>query len=185
MDGQKRNDDHNNPESGTRPPSLWVNAQGVISILFIVVILLYLPWSYYCRHTLLRDDGQGIAAFLGVLSLLNALALLVRVRLVEETNTSWMNIKDNNVSMAADSMSNVLFFAGLSLWFVCKDLGISKVLCYFLALTGTMGHAVMHHWRWRVKRASSDGVLTTAYAIMTVALTLAMLGAMVIHDGMS
>lgn len=168
----RKDDDELPPDSEEQPASLWVNALGVVSLMFFAAIIMYIPWGYYYKHTLLWDDDQGVSVFLGILSVLNAFSLLVRVRLVEETNTPWSKVEDQNVSMAISSLANILFWAGLALYLVAHDLNVNKTMSIAVAAVGSMGHAVLQFARWRATKLPSAGFLTAMYSAIFIGLVI-------------
>ncbi len=171
---ENKHDDYNEPKDAPGP-SVRLRALVLICLgIMVIAALAYLPN--------LSDDSQRTAALFGMLCIFNAVVLVMNVYYVEASNRSWRDVIDERVSAAISSFGNVLFIGGLALWFAYKDLGLSNIFCYFVALMGVSAHAVLHYLRWRIKPSNVDALLTTVYAVMAATIATAIIGAAFFHD---
>ncbi|MGD9681848.1 MAG: hypothetical protein AB7W16_11750 [Candidatus Obscuribacterales bacterium] len=130
----------------------------------MILVVMAVPWSSYYKSELNWSEAQGIAAFLAALSVLNCLSLLVRIQIIEGAGTSFTDLKDYHVAMAASAAANIFLWSGMAMWFVAGDLHLSPFLCFFIAAAGALAHTLLHYWRWRNNRSTTTVLLLAIYA---------------------
>lgn len=168
-------DDNNSAEKESEEPA-WIPAATTIqSFLLAVAFFMAIPWHYYYERILLWDDERGLSVFFGVISILNAVSLVVRTKVVEAINVSWKKIENRHVALCASYLGNTLFWGGLAIWCVHKDLGINRNICYLVTATGTFGYTAVSYTRWQITKAMSDNFVTFAYGVISVIITLTFL----------
>lgn len=169
-------DDREQNESEIDDEPIWLAAASTVqSLLLAVAFFMLIPWYSYYKNTLLWDDSSGLAVFFGVIAVLNALSLVVRAKAVDVTNAKWNQLTNRNVAMCGSYLANTLFWGGMAIWCVYRDLGVSRPLCYLITATGTFGHTALYAMRWQLTKAKSDGLITTVYGVLSVVITLAFL----------
>jgi hypothetical protein len=152
---------------------IWLAAANtIISLMMACSFLFLIPWRHYYEHDLLWDDPTGMAAFFGVITVLNAFSLVVRARAVDVTNAKWTDTTNRYVSMTLSTLANTFFSGGLALWCVREDLHISRLICFTITVIGTVGHTLLFAKRWDLSKARGDGLITTIYGILSVVITL-------------
>lgn len=163
----------NEPSNENQERSKWEYGILAVSIGFIIVLILAIPWSYYYKSVLYWDDGPGIAAILSVLAVLNCLSLIFRLQIIEEEK---LNIKDTgeyHVTMAYSTLANIFFWAGIAMWFVYKELHLSRLICFLVTLLGAGGHTLLHFSRWRKNRTTTTVLIFVVYVTIAVGLIFA------------
>lgn len=167
------NNDKENLDLHPEDEPLWLAAANtIISLTLAVSFLFLIPWRHYYEHTLLWDDAAGMAAFFGVITVLNAISLVVRARAVDVMNAKWTQIENRYVSLCLSTLANTFFSGGLALWSAREDLGLDRAICYAITALGTIGHTALFARRWDVSKGRADGLITTIYAILSVVITL-------------
>ncbi len=151
--------------------TFWRLALFGTSLLYVLAVALVGPWYTFYKHGLLWEDRQGLSVVGGITAVLNALTLVVRVRILEEHQLDWSAVEDNDVSMTLFTLGNVLFFGGLSLWTVYDYLGLSPLLCYSVTVSGAIVHTVLHVQRWRKLRGFSNGLIAFLQILIVVGLS--------------
>lgn len=151
--------------------SKWEIGTVAVSIGFIVVLVMAIPWTYYYKTVLYWEDGPGIAMLLAVLAILNCISLMFRFRILDDVKAKLTDIKEYHVAMAISSLSNIFFWLGIAMWFVYTELHISKLLCFLVAAVGAFGHTVLHFTRWKDNKNTTTTILLAIYALILVGLT--------------
>lgn len=149
------------------------------SALLAISFLLMIPWHSYYSTSLLWGDDRGMGVFCGAIAILHALSLVVRTRLVEITGASWSDLRNYHVARCGGYLADTLFWGGIALWCVHKDLGLSRALCYLITSTGTFGCTALFSARWQLTKSKTDGWFTFAYGVLSVIVTLTFLSG---HD---
>jgi len=169
-------DERNREESESDDEPMWLAASNaVVSLLMAVAFLMLIPWRQFYEHTLLWEDQQGMALFFGTITVLNAIALVIRARAVDETNAKWGDWQNRYVSMSLSTLANTFFSGGLAIWCAREDLGVSRVICYLITATGTFGHTALFAHRWQNSKGRADGLITTIYGVLSVVVTMTFL----------
>lgn len=141
------------------------------SALLALAFLLMIPWHSYYTNTLLWDDTRGMGVFCGVIAILHAASLVVRTRLVEVTGASWKDLRNYHVARCGAYLADTLFWGGVALWCVHKDLGVSRAICYLITSTGTFGCTALFQWRWQLTKSRTDLWFMTAYGVLSLIVT--------------
>ncbi len=167
----EENREPNDPEE-----PIWISAATTIqSLLLAVACFMVIPWHYYYERILLWDDERGLAVFFGVLSILNAVSLVIRTKAVEVTNISWKRLENRHVALCGSYLCNTLFWCGLAIWCIDKDLGVSRNVCYLVTAAGTFGHTGLSYARWKITKGMGDNLITFVYGVLSVLITLTFL----------
>ena len=151
--------------------SKWEIGVVAVSVGFIVVLLMAIPWTYYYKSVLYWEDGPGIAMVLAVLAILNCISLMFRFRIIEDVEVKLTDINEYHVAMAISSLSNIFFWLGIAMWFVYSELSIDRLICFLVAGTGALGHTVLHFTRWKAGKSTTTSILLAVYAFILVGLT--------------
>ena len=151
--------------------SKWEIGVLAVSIGFVTVLVMTIPWTYYYKNVLFWKDGPGIAMVLAVLAVLNCISLMFRFRIVEDVEAKLTDINEYHVAMAISSLANVFFWLGIAMWFVYTELNIERVVCFLVAAAGALGHTVLHLLRWRANKNSTTTILLAIYAFILIGLT--------------
>ncbi len=164
-------DENNNTQDDEEP--MWLSvATTAQSALLAVAFLLVIPWRTYYSNTLLWDDPRGMGVFCGAIAILHAFSLVVRTKLVEVTGGNWSDLRNYHVARCGGYLADTLFWGGVALWCIHKDLGVSRTICYLITSTGTFGCTALFNYRWHLTQSKTDFWFMTAYGILSVIVTL-------------
>lgn len=171
------NDDNDKPDN---EEPMWLSvATTAQSALLAVSFLLIIPWRSYYANSLLWDDGRGMGVFCGVIAILHAFSLVVRCRLVEVTHGNWKDLRNYHVARCGGYLADTLFWGGVALWCIHKDLGVSRTICYLITSTGTFGCTALFTTRWQLTQSRTDFWFMTAYGVLSTIVTITFLSG---HD---
>ncbi|MBX9691632.1 MAG: hypothetical protein K2Z81_04555 [Cyanobacteria bacterium] len=153
--------------------TFWRLALVGTSLLYVLAVVLIGPWYMFYKNNLLWEDRQGLSVIGGLTALLNAITLVVRVRILEEHHLRWNDVEDSDVSMTIFSLGNVLFFGGLALWTIYDYVHVAPIFCYLVTVSGALIHTVLHFLRWKRLRGFSNALLAILQTMIVIGLSAA------------
>lgn len=161
MDKEERPNEH----------SIWHLGLFGVSVAFILVMILAIPWTYYSQNELRWQENAAAASVLALIALFNAISLIFRLRIIENENIALTDFSHYQIVMTISSVGNILFWMGLAMWLVYQDLHIPRLFCYLLSLIGAGVHSLLHYRRWREARSTTTFMLLALYVVTFIALT--------------
>lgn len=151
--------------------SIWHLGLYAISVAFILVMILAIPWTYYSQNELRWQENAAAASVLALIAIFNAFSLIFRLRIIDNENIALTDFSHYQIIMTISSVGNILFWMGLAMWLVYQDLHISRLFCYLVSLTGAGVHSMLHYRRWREARSTTTVMLLALYVLTLIALT--------------
>lgn len=151
--------------------SYWEIGLVAISAGFILVLLLAIPWSYYYKNVLLWEEGPGTALVLAVIAIFNCLSLFIRINIIDQKKINYRDLTEYQAAMACSNLGNILFWLGLAMWLVFKELNLPRLLCYLIASSGASFHVYLHLERYKKSKKSNQGILLAVYVVVLFCLS--------------